>query len=70
MYADRSELLLRVMRNPCLFACARYTYLLYQGSDPDPSESCFQVDPIPVELDVLNTSESLTGQIVSECSEV
>ena len=43
------------MRNPCLFACARYTYLLYQGSDP--AENCFQVDPI-VEPDVLNTSES------------
>ena len=39
-----SELLLRVMRNPCVFACARYTYLLYQGSDP--AENCFQVDPI------------------------
>ena len=43
------------MRNPCLFACARYTYLLYQGSDP--AENCFQVDPV-VEPDVLNTSES------------
>ena len=43
------------MRNPCLFARARYTYLLYQGSDP--AEICFQVGPI-VEPDVLNSSES------------
>ena len=43
------------MRNTCMFACARYTYLLYQSSDP--AENCFQVDPI-VELDVLNTFES------------
>ena len=39
------------MRNPCFFACARYTCLLYQA------ENCFQVDPF-VEPDVLNTSES------------
>ena len=53
--AEWSELLLRVMRNPCLFACARHTYLLYQGSDP--AENCFQVDRV-VELDVLKTSVS------------
>ena len=50
-----AELLLRVMRNPCLFACARYTYLLYQGSDP--AENCFEVDPT-VDPETLNTSES------------
>ena len=43
------------MRNPCLFACARFTYLLYHSSDP--AEYCFLVDPM-VEPDVLNTSES------------
>ena len=50
---EGSELLLRMVRNPCLSACARYTYLLYQGSGP--AEKSFQVDPI--EPDVLNTSE-------------
>ena len=54
--ADRSELLLRVMRNPCLFVRARDTSVCcVQGSEL-PSGSC-QVDPI-VEPDVPNTSES------------
>ena len=54
--ADRSELLLRVMRNPCLFVCARDTSVsCVQGSEL--LSGSFQVDPI-VGPDVLNTSES------------
>ena len=54
--ADLSGLLLRVMRNPCLFACARDTSVCcVQGSELLSSSS--QEDPI-VEPDVRNTSES------------